>query len=191
MPSVVDYPRRAVTDWYFAYGANMATRVLTRRGISAIESHAACLAGHRLVFEEPGIPFLEPAFASLREAEDEVTHGVLHRLSDRDLAALDRIEGIGYDRVAHVVDVPGLGPIEASFYESRETATGKRPSRRYVGLLVEGAREHGLPATWVERLEAEPTFYVPGWSDLSPAFMRVAERVIATRQRVRQWVRRG
>ncbi|MEZ4340074.1 MAG: gamma-glutamylcyclotransferase family protein [Sandaracinaceae bacterium] len=179
-----------MSDWYFAYGANMATRVLRRRGVTAIESHAARLPGHRLVFEEPGIPWLEPAFASLRADDDEVTHGVLHRLTDEDLAALDRIEGIGYDRVAHVVEVPGRGEIAASFYASRRSTTGRRPSRRYIRILVEGAREHDLPARWIERLEAEPTFHVPVWSDAAPVVMRVVEPLIAARHRLRQWARR-
>ena len=94
-----------MSEWYFAYGANMASQVLRRRGVSALESHAARLDGHRLVFEEPGIPGLEPVFACLSEAHGEAVYGVAHRLSEKDMAALDRVEGLGYDRVEHAVEI--------------------------------------------------------------------------------------
>ena len=31
--------------------------------------------------------------------------------------------------------------------------SGRKPSARYLGLLLEGAREHGLPADYVAQLE--------------------------------------
>jgi hypothetical protein len=33
-------------------------------------------------------------------------------------------------------------------------AKGRKPSARYIGLLLEGAREHGLPAEWIAHLES-------------------------------------
>ena len=44
--------------------------------------------------------------------------------------------------------------IEAWTYVSERRSTGRRPSERYVGLLLEGAREHALPQDYVRRLEA-------------------------------------
>jgi hypothetical protein len=30
---------------------------------------------------------------------------------------------------------------------------GRKPSRRYLRLLLDGAREHGLPEEWIRHLE--------------------------------------
>jgi hypothetical protein len=46
--------------------------------------------------------------------------------------------------------------IEAFTYRSEHGKPGRKPSRRYMGLLLTGSRELGLPAPWVERLRAWP-----------------------------------
>ena len=64
---------RAVVDddtvLYFAYGSNM--NVDTFQGMRAMKptrSSAVVLRGYELVFNVPGLPYVEPAFASVREA---------------------------------------------------------------------------------------------------------------------------
>jgi hypothetical protein len=44
--------------------------------------------------------------------------------------------------------------IDAISYVADGNETDGRPSRRYLSLLREGARTHGLPEAWVQRLEA-------------------------------------
>lgn len=168
----------------------MASRVLARRGLVALESHAARLHGYRLSFEEPGFRWVEPAFASVSEAADGIVHGVLHRVSDEDLAQLDRFEGPGYERVMAQVEARDIGMLEAFFYVPRRRVSGRRPSRRYVGLLLEGAREHELPAAWIARLEAEPTAHVSVLSGLSPIVLMGVEQLHEQRRRLGAWMRR-
>lgn len=167
---------------YFAFGANMASKVLVRRrGIEPLASRAAMVEGYGLRFALRGLPLFEPAFASLVEAPGEVTHGVLHTLRRADLLRLDRIEG-SYDRVdvsAHTHE----GVVEATAYMARRISPERTPSRRYLGLLVEGAREHGLPDAWVEQLLARRSAHVRLISPAIEAVVDAAERALSRLRR--------
>ena len=50
--------------------------------------------------------------------------------------------------------VGGEERVAAFTYQSSWTLAGRKPSARYLGLLVAGAREHGLPAEYVRFLES-------------------------------------
>lgn len=145
--------------WYFAYGANTSLAVLSgRRGIVPRSSEAATLPGHRLAFAMPGVPFFEPAFATVLcdPASDAGAEGVLHRLAGADMRRLDRFESRAYARVA--LDVVGRrsGPVRAQVYVAKNPRLGLVPSRRYVELLVAGAREHELSAAHLAWLTGHP-----------------------------------
>ena len=45
-------------------------------------------------------------------------------------------------------------PVAAFTYRSTLTQEGRKPSARYLGLLVEGARAQGLPPEYVTFLES-------------------------------------
>ena len=46
--------------WYFAFGSNMASRVLIgRRQVQPMESHPCVVEGYDLVFNMRGLPFFE------------------------------------------------------------------------------------------------------------------------------------
>ena len=70
---------------YFAFGSNLASSVLEgRRGLRPLAPAApGRVRGHELAFVLPGVPFVEPAFASLeRSADDDAEcHGAVYELS--------------------------------------------------------------------------------------------------------------
>ena len=47
----------------------------------------------------------------------------------------------------------GAVRVDAFTYLSPTRRTGRKPSARYLGLLLEGARQHGLPDDYVRALE--------------------------------------
>ena len=51
------------------------------------------------------------------------------------------------------VGVDGEERVPAFTYRSAITLEGRKPSPRYQGLLVEGARQHALAPEYVEYLE--------------------------------------
>lgn len=151
---------------YFAYGANLASRVLQRRGIVPSEAERATLAGYRLTFADVGIPWVEPGFATLEIDAAAQVHGVLYTLQAADLQTLDAFEGGDNERLEVDVQLESGERTTATSYRSRVRRPGLRPSRRYLGVILEGAHEHGLDPQWIRELEAQPTAYVPGVSEL-------------------------
>jgi Gamma-glutamyl cyclotransferase, AIG2-like len=163
--------------WYFAYGTNMATRVLARRGLQPAASEAARLAGYRLRFSHQGLLPIEPAFANIEPDPGGVVHGVLHLLRPEQLTRLDRYEGAEYHHVEVTVEGATHGVVQARAYLDPHPVPGRKPSRRYLRSCCAGAREFDLPREWQRRLEAEPSLHVPVVSDVAALFVRVAERL--------------
>lgn len=161
------------TVWYFAFGANMSSRVLATRRVSPLSSQPATLHDYRLAFKEPGLPFFEPGFASIEPARGDIVHGVLLELDRAAFARIDSTEAPGY----RLLDVPVVGRdsgrVQATAYTSRRPVSGLLPSRRYLELLCEGARENGLPSDYVRRLETAPCRHVPGAAPVITLLVRV------------------
>jgi cation transport regulator ChaC len=142
--------------WYFAYGSNMSRSIFCeRRGMCPVTSRWGWLDGHRLVFTLPIGPG-ERGVANLVSEPGARTCGVLHLLTPEELDRLDRTEGVHagvYRRI--LVDVRGEDEarVSAYTYQSTWASPGRKPSARYLGLLLTGAREHGLPEEWLRYLE--------------------------------------
>lgn len=62
--------------WYFAYGSNMSTaKFIGGRGIHPLDVARVRLPGWILSMEIPGVPYSEPAFSSVRPADDALELG--------------------------------------------------------------------------------------------------------------------
>ncbi len=135
--------------WYFAYGSNMSPGTFVdRRRMRPLATRRGWLAGHRLCFDVPIGPG-ERGCASVVADPGARVAGVLYRITHEDAARLDRTER-GYRRLPVDVDVDADGGRLAAFtYQSTVSQPGRRPSRRYLDLLLDGARAHALPAHYV------------------------------------------
>jgi len=114
------------------------------------------LDGYRLSFELPVGPG-ERGVANVVAEDGARVCGVLYRISVEDAARLDRTEGVHgglYQRIPVVVSTAAAGRIDAFTYQSQYVTPGRKPSARYLGLLLDGAREHGLPEEYVSVLRA-------------------------------------
>jgi len=142
--------------WYFAYGSNMHPAIFReRRGMCPRAVRPARLREYRLCFNLPIGPG-ERGVGNIEPAEGACTWGVLYLLTPEELARLDRTEGVGvglYARIVVDVVTPDGERVTAHAYQSARTCEGRKPSPRYLGLLLEGARRHGLPADYVRMLE--------------------------------------
>lgn len=137
---------------YFAYGSNLVSERLVERVGSAPVLGPALARGRRLECNKHGLD--GSGKANLIEAPGESVWGVVYRLSARQLDALDRFEG-GYTRVE--LDVHGCGTSHRAWtYVSLRLTEDPRPFDWYKGLMLAGAREHGLPDEWLARLRALP-----------------------------------
>jgi len=148
--------------WYFAYGSNMQGATLRgRRGITWARALPARVAGWRFVCDKPPLlPSMGESFANLVRDGGAEVYGVLFELAAEDLTHVELTEGVligNYRRIEVVAEpLDGTGPVTAAALVADARDPGLAPSERYRALLVEGAREHGLPRAWIAFLEGLP-----------------------------------
>lgn len=144
--------------WYFAYGANMHDSTFrVRRGIQPLERRSGHIKGYRLRFNLDGRPSGRAAPANLHPDPDSEVWGVLYRITRRDLIRLDSTEGVPGRGHRHVViEAEGRNGrvIPVITYMAQGKEVDGKPSLRYITLLREGARSHGLPENYIGFLES-------------------------------------
>jgi cation transport regulator ChaC len=143
--------------WYFAFGANMHDSAFReRRGMRPLQWRAARVRGYRLRFNLDGRPKGRAAPANLCADPEAEVWGVLYRITRRDLVHLDSTEGVPGRRYRHLwveaEDSDG-NPVHAVTFIADGNEVDGNPSSRYITLLRDGARAHGLPDSWIRFLE--------------------------------------
>jgi gamma-glutamylcyclotransferase len=130
-------------------GAELAAWCPSHRALGAAE-----LPDHRLAFLRRSIRWQAGA-ADIVRAPGESVWGVLWELpfGPGDLDAKEAA-GDAYRRRPVEVLVDG-SPLVAMAYEVIEKEPREVPPRRdYLDLMIAGAREHGLPESWVHRIQS-------------------------------------
>ena len=147
------------TLWYFAYGSNLDPGTfLGRRRMRPVETRVGVLEGFELRFDLPIGPG-ERGVANVAPRPGDAVWGVAYRLTHPEAERLDRTEGVhrgAYLRLSIELRETASIVLPAFTYHSSRGVAGRKPSRRYLGLILAGARHHGLPAEYVERLCALP-----------------------------------
>ncbi len=140
---------------YFAYGSNLHPGRMTARVPSAQTVSVARLIDYRLTFGKWGERD-DSGKCDVAPAAGEVVWGVVYRIDGSEQYLLDAAEGPGY-RIETVMLATDDGPIEAFTYIARpDWLTDDPPYDWYRDIVAAGAREHGLPADYVARIEAAP-----------------------------------
>lgn len=144
-----------MSQLYFAFGSNMLTARITARCPSAAPRGAACLHGHVLRFHKRSKDGSGKANALHTGQELDLVWGVLIELTAVDLAALDRAEGKCYQRVElRVLRENGEAAVAWVYVADPDSIDDRlKPTAGYLQLVVDGAKEHGLPAEYVRQLE--------------------------------------
>jgi hypothetical protein len=153
---------------HFAYGSNMHLGLMAARCPDACVVGRAVLRDHRFMITRDG-------YASVTAARGEVVHGLLWRISPRDLAALNAYENIDaglFRRVLLSVQTQGRSA-KALVYIGRSGAPG-RPRAGYMELVAAAAREAGLPSDYVAGLSRLSA--LPGRAAVAPNGVRYEQR---------------
>jgi cation transport regulator ChaC len=132
---------------HFAYGSNMDRAAMARRCPGATCLGRAILDDHRFLVTTDG-------YASVLRAPGEQVHGVLWRLTPRDLAALNAYENLEsglYSRVMMPVRSEERH-ISALVYLGRARSEG-RPRPGYMEAVTDAARTAGLPLAYIQQLQ--------------------------------------
>ena len=121
-----------------------------------LEWRAARIKGYRLRFNLDGIPKGKTAPANIRPDASAEVWGVLYRITRREMVRLNSTEGVPggayHPTWLAAEDVDGR-TVDAMTYVAVGNAEDGRPSARYIALLRDGARAHGLPAAWLQFLD--------------------------------------
>lgn len=148
--------------WVFAFGSNMKKDVLEgRRMIKPAESIAAIVPGYMLTFNQPGLPYREPGFATIEPLDaaypgSRPVHGVAHLMTPTEWEYYKESEGaVGQSDQGY-----GVIEVDMEAYDGRKlkaytlmtqpksiaSLRGEfaLPSKRYLNLLRTGAAEHNL-----------------------------------------------
>jgi hypothetical protein len=146
---------------HFAYGSNMSRRGMRARCPHARAIGTITLQGWRFIIGRDG-------FASLVRQPGSRVHGVLWRLSTRDVAAINAYESVQsglYVRrrlpvrleLGHAPSCAGHACLSARLsatalvYIARRRGIGA-PHPGYVNLVVEAARDWRLPPAYIRSL---------------------------------------
>ena len=141
---------------YFAYGSNMHRAAMQRRCPGARAVGPARLDGYAFFVGIDG-------WGSVKPAAGGSVHGVLWRLTPRDIAALHTYELL-HARLYDVRYLPvrsGAQLVPAMIYLLRRRATG-RPKPGHVEMIAAAARAWELPEEYVHSVERWRTSRLTG-----------------------------
>tara|TARA_B100000925_G_scaffold244029_1_gene193777 strand:- start:55 stop:576 length:522 start_codon:yes stop_codon:yes gene_type:complete len=153
--------------FYFGYGSNMSTQYLIkRRKIIPSDSQVACLKDYELIMNMGGPNFLEPSFANIRPSKGSTVEGVIHKISDEDLQKIVNTEGEDYQLVKLSVYTNGKRKVAYTLIYVTEETKDIPPSKRYLKILINAAKENNLSKAYIESLEERPSVYYPFLSEI-------------------------
>ncbi|MES1923950.1 gamma-glutamylcyclotransferase family protein [Salinisphaera sp. T31B1] len=163
--------------YYFAYGSNMLTARLAERVPAVRPAGPAWLTHHQLHFHLRGSDGSGKCNVLHTGQADDIVHGVLFELDAARLTRLHAAEGPPYAFLELDVGT-AEGPCRAAIYRGKPAYLDDTlvPYDWYCAFVVGGAREHGLPADYVETLAA-----VASHSDPDPLRARRNARTLAHR----------
>ena len=132
---------------YFAYGSNMNRAAMGRRCPGARAIGPATLERYKFFVGIDG-------WGSVRPSAGERVHGVLWRLTPRDVAVLHAYELLhkGLYDVRHLPVRSGAQRRTAMIYLLRRRSAG-RPKPGYVEMIAAAARGWKLPEPYVKSVE--------------------------------------
>jgi cation transport regulator ChaC len=145
-----------MNQWYFAYGSNLWIDQMAARtgpmGQGDDRPRVARLQDHRLVFNMQGEG--GQVYANVVRPGDGVL-GVIYCCSRAALDKLDAYER-GYDRQRLLVTDEDGVTLEAVVYVAKADRIARvgKPSEEYLERIVRGARQHGLPESYIREIEA-------------------------------------
>jgi len=128
---------------HFAYGSNMSAALMRRRCPGARLEGRACLPGYRFVIMRSG-------YASVVPAPGSSVHGLLWRVTPRDVAALNVYENLagGLYRAVTMAVVSHRRRRAALVYIGCDRVRG-RPRPGYLDIVTQAARDAGFPPRYL------------------------------------------
>lgn len=145
---------------YFAYGSNLNSKTHKWRQITSDQkSFPAILYDYKLVFDHTGFAFVEGAFANVKASPSDCIHGLAIPMTKAQFMSNIKLkESPLYDiEEVQIQSYNDKKTYNAVTLITKETDGNYHyPSRRYLDLVVEGAKEIQLQSDYVDYLEKFP-----------------------------------
>ncbi len=146
------------TRLYFAYGFNLNVKQMNEKCTKPRVLGIARLAGHKIGFYEYSVIW-DGAVETVVPDEQSEVWGVLYQLEVYAWDQLDncedaRLDGTGeyFHYPVEVLDEQN-NLREASIYKKARLGPPKEPSTEYLEIIIQGAKEQGLPQDYIASLE--------------------------------------
>ena len=148
---------------YFSYGSNMSSRRLQARTPSARFVTVASLSHHDLRFHKRSRDGSSKCDAFETGDASHTIIGVVFEIIEQEKPILDRFEGLGHGYEKKVVSIQANAgtTLEAYTYYANDIADSILPYGWYHHHVLTGAKEHGLPTDYINRIESIMTMEDP------------------------------
>ena len=155
---------------YFAYGSNMDPEEMARVCPEGQFVTIGRLAGHRFDFTRHS-ERRDGGVADIVEEADSEVWGVVYDVSETELEALDRKEGVAvgaYKRKQVEILTLDDETVLVLTYSVVHKEGPFAPTSKYMGLIISGARHWSLPEQYVDSLARNLGRLVTGATIASP-----------------------
>jgi hypothetical protein len=171
--------------FYFGYGSNMSSRYLSAvRNITPLRSQSSSLDDYTLVMRLVGPNFIEPSFANIKPCRGGRVEGVVHEITESDMARVIASEGENYEVIEAPIHFAGETVLAKTLRCKNEVNDDLPTSRRYMRILLKAARQNNLSADYIEALERKKTVYYPILSEIFAIRVYLWVKRRAKKQRV-------
>ncbi|GAB4354045.1 MAG: gamma-glutamylcyclotransferase family protein [Methylohalobius sp. ZOD2] len=139
---------------YFSYGSNMSSKRLKARVPSANFVTIATLDRHDLRFHKKGKDGSSKCDAHETGNEAHAVMGVVFDIFETEKPYLDSVEGLGHSYEEKTIEVatPSGETLEAFTYYAVSIDSTLFPYHWYKHHVLTGAREYGLPESYIARI---------------------------------------
>jgi len=136
---------------YFAYASNMHRAQMQRWCPASRFLTPAALAGFRFVYDGFSATW-DGAVANIVKSDTETVWGVLYEVTERDRLTLDAFEGYPRDYEHRDVEVRDRnGNLYRAMTYFRTGRPLGPPHPDYERIVIDGAKESGLPDDYIDR----------------------------------------
>jgi len=142
--------------YHFGYGSNLSIKCVQEE---LIPNAKFVMKGYLPNFEVSW-PFWseeeQSGYSGIMEAPGELVHGALYEVTEQELIAMDNLDCYKdlYKRETFLVLGEDGKWCKADLYRVIEPKGPFPPSRSYVDIMLDGARDLGLDSEYIKKIEA-------------------------------------
>ena len=146
-------PRSEEKIFYFAFGANLCTDIMQRRGIRIYDEFPYVLDNAELRFSQSGF-YTGHGYASADPSLGAKVYGKMYLILESDALRMDYYEGVPFLDVHHKI-FQQSDSLTFYYYRARMPLEGLKPTQEYLDYLVNAYREMEIvPDQYTDTLAA-------------------------------------